>query len=75
MSKRHKVEEGMKVTNEEGKITMKVDLTLGEMKLRDVLLREISKVNELKAALEAQLADLDANAPSMTVAETTTSAT
>ena len=62
MTKKHRVEEGMKVTNEEGKVTMKVDLTLGEMKLRDVLLREISKVSELLAALEAQLAQLDAPA-------------
>jgi len=60
MSGKHKVEEGMKVTNDEGKVTMKVDLTLGEMKLEDTILREIARVEELLAALKAQLAVVQA---------------
>lgn len=52
------VTESLEVKNEEGKVTASINLTLGEMKLRDVLLREISRTAELLEALKAQLAAL-----------------
>ena len=59
MSK-HTVKESLEVANEAGKVTASINLTLGEMKLKDVLLREISRVEELLSALKAQLAAVEA---------------
>jgi hypothetical protein len=61
MSEKMTVKEGLEVKNAQGIITASINMTLGEMKLRDVLLREISRTEELLNALKAQLAEVEAD--------------
>lgn len=56
IDERLSVTETLEVKNEEGKVTASITLNLGEMKLRDVLLREQSRLVELLEAVKAQLA-------------------
>lgn len=58
MSGLHTVKESLQVIDETGKVTASIDLTLGDMKIGDVLDREIARCEELAAALKTQKASL-----------------